>query len=390
MSRFDLLLVLGYSRSASSFLSVIRHLAPTHRIGLIVTDPGESLRQKTGEAQVLFLRLCRDLGAEILDDGARATARLMIVQQFPYTDEQAADINGRIHVEVRAGLLALAMAGTEKFDRFLEQFNVNRVYVPSRRFMDFLLEKRNAGQRYANVRVEEVGLPFRTHPVFPEFHVDWLIAAPTLFSFSTEAGKQAFLNCVLELMSQMPREAVIAYKPHNGNKRDYFAPPAHYSLAAVLTTMPGGRALLRTLATRGPVRSRRFFGRTLTSALHQDVLRRAVPMVRLTPYADLSLEAFLPGVRSGVIGGLSNTIWGTLYFGLPFFNCADPAMVDHNASELLNKASDTLLKVNLEYFGVPYCAGDLSRGARGESIVGDSDRTGDLLAAIRRDLELVP
>ena len=390
MNRFDVLLVLGYSRSAASYLSIIRHLAPGLRIGLLVTDPGASFRQKTGDAQALFLRLCTKFGAEILNEGASATARLMIVQQFPYSDEQVADIRERIRSEVRAGLLALAMAGIEQFDRFVEQFDIDRVYVPSRRFMCFLLERRNAEGRYRHVRVTEVGLPFRAYPVFPEFHVDWLIAAPTLFSFSTEAGKQAFLSCVLDLIAQMPPDAVVAYKPHNGNKLDYFVPAAHYTLAALFMRMPGGEGLLRMLSASGPTTARRFFSRTFTSALHQKLLRRAMPMIRLTPHADLSLEAFLPGVRRGVIGGLSNTIWGTLYFGLPFFNCVDPAMVDHSASELLNKSSDALLKVNLEYFGVPYCAGDLSRGVIGEAIVRDSDRHGDLLAAIRGDLELAP
>jgi hypothetical protein len=389
VSRFDVLLVLGYSRSAPAYLSIIRHLSPGLRIGMLVTDPGESFRQKTGQAQALFLRLCRDFGAEILDDGVSASARLMIVQQFPYSDQQAADINARVRAERRAGLMSLAVAGLDPFDRFIEQFSIDTVYVPSRRFMNFLLERRNAADRYRSVRVEEVGLPFGVYPVFPDFHTDWLIAAPTLFSFSTETGKQAFLNCVLSLMSQIPSKDVIVYKPHNGNQLDYFAPRAHYVLASAFTRMPGGERLLGGLSRIGPHMIRQHFSRILTSALHQNVLRRAVPMTSVTPYADISLEAFLPGVRKGVIGGLSNTIWGTLYFRLPFFNCADPSRVDHGESELLNKSSEALLKINLEYFGVPYCAGDICRGATGEDIVVDSDRTGDLLKSIKADLAAV-
>lgn len=114
-------------------------------------------------------------------------------------------------------------------------------------------------------------------------------------------------------------------------------------------------------------------------------------MISVTPYADISLEAFLPGVQKGVIGGLSNTIWSTLYFGVPFYNCADPSTVDHAESELLaNKSSETLLKLNLEYFGVPYCAGDITRGAAGQNIVREADRQGDLLAAVQADLARTP
>jgi len=386
VNRFDLLLVVGYWRSATAYLSIIRHLSSRFRIGLLMTDPGAALRQKTQESQAVFVRLCTEFGAEVLDGEALASAKLMIVQQFPYSDDQVAEINSRTVAAKRVGLLTLAMSGIDKFDLFLQQFAIDRVYVPSRRLMNFLLERRETGDRYRDVQVVEVGLPFGTYPVFPEFRADWLIAAPTLFSFSTEAGKQAFLGCVLKLMAQIPRDAVIAYKPHNGNKLDYFVPATHYCLASVFALVPKGEALLRTLSTDSRAAVRRFFSRTLTSALHRKVLRRAVPMIRLTPYADLSLEAFLPGVRNGVIGGLSNTIWGTLYFNLSFFNCADPSLVDHNASELLNKSSDALLRLNLEYFGVPYCEGDIGRGATGEGIVVDSDREGDLLESIKTDL----
>ena len=113
-------------------------------------------------------------------------------------------------------------------------------------------------------------------------------------------------------------------------------------------------------------------------------------MSALTPYGDMSLEAFLPGVRKGIIGGLSNTIWGTLYFGLPFFNCVNRPPGQSRTSELLNKSSETLLDLNLEFFGVPFCAGDISNGASGTGIVREEDRQGDLVRTIRCDLDRRP
>ena len=386
MKTFDILLVLSYFRSATAYLAIIRHLAAKYRIGVMLAADDPSLRIKTGEAEAVFMRLCEQFGAEIVAPGAAITATLMIVQQFPYSDETAALINSRVTARRRIGLMALALAGLEPHDRFLRQFDIRKVYVPSARFMRFLLERRGAAERYSTVTIEEVGLPYGVHSVFPEFRADWLIAAPTLFSFSSEAGKQAFLETILSRLAQIGPEDVVAYKPHNGNQLDYFVPRMHYTTAMLFTRVPGGEPLLRRLSQMGSSQFRGFFSRTLTSALHQKVLKRAVPMVRLTPYADMSLEAFLPGVRKGVIGGLSNTIWGTLYFRLPFFNCVDPAMVDHGSSSLLNKSSETLLKLNLEYFGVDYCRGDLKRGARGEVIVQDDDRKGDLLHAVQADL----
>jgi hypothetical protein len=386
VKRFDIVLVLSYFRSATAYLSVIRHLSSTTRIGVLLASDDASLQDKTGEAQSLFMQLCVESGAEVIASGTTATATLLIVQQFPYSDRSAIEVSSRIRARRRIGLMALALAGLEPHDRFLAQFEIRKAYVPNVRFTRFLLDRRGAARRYSAIELEQVGLPYGTHPVFPEFRADWLIAAPTLFSFSSEAGKQAFLETVLMLLSQIPPTDVVAYKSHNGNQLDYFAPRLHYALASTFTALPGGEKVLRMLAARGPLLVRRHVSRTLTSALHQKVLRRAVPMTELTPYGAISLEAFLPGVGKGVIGGLSNTIWGTLYFQLPFFNCVDPASVHHGASELLNKSSEALLKLNLEFFGVPYCHGDLSRGSRGDTIVGNTDRSGNLLAAIQRDL----
>jgi hypothetical protein len=62
-------------------------------------------------------------------------------------------------------------------------------------------------------------------------------------------------------------------------------------------------------------------GKLYTALLYEKIMHRVVPMERLTRHHNFAMEAFLPGVRKGVIGGLSNTIWGALFFSLPFYNC---------------------------------------------------------------------
>jgi len=389
MTDFDLLLVIGYFRTATSYLSVVRHLSASYRIAVMPTSASRSLRSKTGEAEDLFISLCKSFGARIVTPDASMRARLMVVQQFPYPADVVDTVNRNVRAERRVGLLNLATAGRADHDTFLPAFGIGKVYVPSRRFMDFLVDRRGAGARYSGIEVEEVGLPFARYPVFEDFRADWLIAVPTLFSFSTEAGKQDFLETILRLLQQIPADDVVAYKPHNGNALDYFVPRLHYGLAAVASSLPGAESTLRTLSRKanGPVR--RHASKTYTSMLHRRVLQRATPMSEITPYADMSLEAFLPGVRKGVIGGRSNTIWGTLYFDRPFYNCVDPKMVQIGRSEFVDKPSMALHDVNLQYFGVPFCAGNLAGGARGESIVRPEDRQGDLMRSLRLDLDSV-
>jgi hypothetical protein len=55
-------------------------------------------------------------------------------------------------------------------------------------------------------------------------------------------------------------------------------------------------------------------------------------------------------------------------------------------NELLNKNSDPLLGLNLKYFGVSYCEGDIGNGVCGREIVSDLDRGGDLIDSIRQIL----
>jgi hypothetical protein len=255
--------------------------------------------------------------------------------------------------------------------------------------MQFLLAERGGADRYRDVEVVQVGLPFRQYPLFEDFEADYIIAAPTVFSFHSEREKHDFLRTVVDLVDQIPRTARIAYKTHNGNAKDYFAPRLQYAIGRALNPLPGTRALLEALAGSAPKGLKRGAESTLTGMLHMKATARAVSMPHLTPYADMSLEAFLPRVRGGVIGGLSNVIWGTLYSGLTYYNCIRPDARSGKSELLPNRSSDILLDTNLKFFGVPWCEGRLDRGARGENIVTEEDRHGDILQAIQADLSYV-
>jgi hypothetical protein len=109
-------------------------------------------------------------------------------------------------------------------------------------------------------------------------------------------------------------------------------------------------------------------------------------MADLTTMADMSLEAFLPGVRKGIIGGLSNTIWGRLYFDKRYYNCVDESR-RRGRSELLNKSSDNLLDLNMKYFGLPFCNGDLSVQTRNRGIAEIKECSSDLVKLIQLKLK---
>lgn len=360
---YDLVLLIGYFRSALPMLAIIRHLSPRLRIGVRFLALGARMEDKAGGAQKIFEDLCLQFGATICSAGVVTRCRLMLVQQYPYTDDSAASVCADIKADKVWGMLTLAVMGIEVHDAFITQFGVTRLTVPDKWLADYLIASRGAQARYAGIEMVEVGLPFRKYPVFPDFSADWIVAAPTLFSFHTEAGKQRFLRDVLKLMAQMPTTDVVAYKPHNGNAKDYFTPRLYAGIARLIGWVPKVESLLDVMAWRTPRVLGVHLARTVTALLHARVTRRAVPMISLTPLADMSIEAFLPGVRRGVIGGLSNTIWGVLFFGLPYYNCVASENRAGGESELLKKSAESLLDMNMRYFGVSYCHGAIDQGA---------------------------
>jgi hypothetical protein len=379
---FDLVIVIGYFRSALPLLSVVRYLSPWLRIGLYFQPLNPQMEAKTGDAQKMFERLCIRAGGVSCAPGSQVKCRLMLVQQYPYTDGFMASILSNIEAKEIFGVLSLASMGIDVHDAFIKQFGVNHLIVPDKALANFLIDARNASLRYQDMEMTEVGLPFQNHPVFEGFAVDWVIAAPTLFSFHTEADKQSFLRNVLKLIEQIAESDVIAYKHHNGNQKDYFTPRLHVKIANLISWAPAAETLLEYFMLLPlPRRILSHIDKVLTAILHARVKRRAVAMNQLTPMADMSLEAFLPGIRKGVIGGLSNTIWGCLYFDKHYYNCVDESN-RCGRSELLNKSSDNLLDLNLKYFGVPFCKGDLTTDVKNFSIAQIKERAIDLVEFI--------
>ena len=132
----------------------------------------------------------------------------------------------------------------------------------------------------------------------------------------------------------------------------------------------------------------KYIKRLYTAYLYEKIMARAISMESVTSRQNFAMEAFLPGVKKGVIGGLSNTIWGSLYFKLPFYNCVDRKLQDRHAKDTLYKKDPSqLLDLNLRFFHVPYCEGRLDFDPKHFDIVDESTRRGDLIKELKNELE---
>jgi hypothetical protein len=378
---YDLILVATFFRRIANYLSIIKFLSPRHRIGLYQVPMPESAI-KNRSAHELFLRRCKELGAELIGGSQKVEARLAIFPQDEYPEAAYADIASRLTYREALGMLTLAWPGLR--DDFVYRLRIRKLLVVHRRFMEFLLRERLKPDAYAGLELIEVGLPFQKYPVFEDLGIDYFIAMPTPFSFSKELDKIDYLDTLERLLEQIGPEARIVHKPHNALDYDHFSGKAYLRAARALRALPHAfvrRCFGRLIGSGGRLGAH--LQKTFVAYLYERILARVVPFEKLTPDHSFSIEAFMPSIRRGVIGGLSNTIWGSLFYRIPYFNCVDIARQERKSWGAPSKRDPSrFLDLNLRFFHVPYCRGDLSFDPALFDIVDDGPRNGDLIQAV--------
>ncbi len=392
---FDIVFITGLARSTYSYLPVIKELSKKYSVAvfkiplelplnerMIQDDSKKTIQEK-------FLELCSKYGATILND-QYVDAKLTIFPQMKYLPESKQLINKYISTRKKTTLMNFPRAGVE--DEFIFDFDISTLFVINRAFFDFQLLNRKCVDKYKGRTLIEIGHPFIKHPLFPDFKGDYMIAIPTVLSFPHEKDKWQFFETVLSLFEKIPKNDTIIYKEHNGQKSDTMAPLTKRQefLMNLLSLMPYKiiSRLLKKIAKSDlgiwSNRAARFY----TYYLYNRINKRVTPLSKLNPNHYLALEVFLPGIRKGVIGGLSNSIWQTLYYKLPFYNCVDIESQQRNASDkLYTQDAKKQLEFNLQFFFVPYCKGNLDFDSKYFKIVSDECRNADFVESIEMQLE---
>ncbi len=386
MQEFDIVLILSFFRRTTYFLNIIKYLGKDFRIGLFPIPLHESLKIKHKTTQEDFVRKCIDRGAHFINSYP-VSAKVTLFPQDKYLKEAFEHIHKNLTSSLKVAALTLAYPGL--FDDFIRELNINKVLVVHKAFFDFLLGHRGNPEIFENREIVEVGLPYRKYILFPEFQTDYLMAMPSPFSFAHEKDKWDFMETVLSLFQKVSNGDTIVYKPHNAQDRDYFSDLKYRHLTRYLKVLPDSMisVILKKVAQVGLGKLSYHVGRLYTAFLYEKILDRVTPMERVTSNHNFAMEAFLPGVKKGVIGGLSNTIWGALFFELPFYNCVDIDLQDRNAdNKLYQKDSSLLLDLNLKFFHVPYCNGELKFDSKYFDIIQESTRQGDLIGEIRNEM----
>jgi hypothetical protein len=373
MKTFDIVLVFPNFRRNAAYLSIIKYLSRDLDIGIMkvpIDSPG-----KTINVDKLFLEMCEELGAEIINTDEKISTNLLVVPQWQYSQDAFAVIKDTIS-ESRKNICTCALTWAGMNNELYEKFDIHKIFVTDKNLFSFLLERKNLPAKFSQ-EIVEVGLPFEKYPVFDEpLDIDYIIAMPTPFSFPREKNKVIFLENatkILDEISKINSDCAVAMKRHNAAKSEHFLNRKYMIISSFLNKL-GLKFITKSLIYRNS-----FSLSATIDSLYNDIFHKVTPLDRYTSNSEFPLEIFLPYVRKGVIGGLSNTIWASSFFNKPYFNCIPDSVRQQLADNLT-------LKISLDYFGVPFCNGRLTFDAANFSKISNSTRDADLIKILKREL----
>ncbi|MBW1680340.1 MAG: hypothetical protein JRJ35_05250 [Deltaproteobacteria bacterium] len=381
---FDLILVFASFRRSTIFLPIVKMLSAQFKIGILPLQLPLKEKRKTRETDSLFLGLCVELGAEILK-GARYHAKISIIPQWPYSEEQLIFLETRLQSDRVFWMVGLTM-GNFHFDR-LGKIKVDKLLVPDLDLYHYRLKVREEEQtaEITPSMLVEIGVPFKKYPVLPDMGIDYLWANPTPLSLPDVINRLEYLECVKRLIDNIPEKDVIALKPHNAiESHDYIVSLLALYLLKFPLIKPFSSAISRfskkiaRKLSNGPLKNA--FLNLVIAHTYMEILRRVTPLKALTSYHNFSLELILPQVKKGLITGRSNSIWHGLYTKLPVYNCVDKNQIIENKTKMNYES--------MKYFEVPYCNGRLEFEAKHFDVIREETRKRDLIKWLSNELTI--
>lgn len=389
MKKYDIVLAVTSFRRVMVYLPIIKELVTRYRIGVYSMLISDKEKDKTEETNRLFLNLCNNLGADIIA-APPVQSEITILPQSPYFEAQINTLKKDVQSESYYLLMGL-LWGNQNLDK-LHGLKIHKYLLIDKDLYDYRLSVKEEEKKIKidPEQLEEVGLPFRKYPLFPELKIDYLIAMPTPFSFPATGDKVRFLKCVLKLISSVDPNDVIALKPHNAIEaydvilnRNIFrvidhplVRPSHGLISFLCEKL---LSCFQNCSSERSNRLKNTMNNILVAVYYRRLLKRVVLLKSLTPFFNFSLEIFLPHVRKGLITGRSNSIWHALFAKVPVYNCIDKktAYVDKK----------NMIYYSMKYFEVPYCGGELKFNPEHFRIIREEIRDREIIIFLDEELK---
>lgn len=380
---FDIVLVFTAFQRNCVYASILKELGRKLRIALVIIERDAKTLSRIGNTNRQFLELCASHGGEIVGDGP-ISARVELLAQSNYRREDIEWLAGKVRADRTFWMSGVAMGNAHYGD--LHGKRIDKILVPDRRlYKHRIAAYGNDGIDFPEEMIQEVGIPYRKYPLFDQaIDADYILANPTPFSFVTAQDRLDYLQNVYGMAKEIAgRGEVIAFKPHNADERaDYIVNARLFALlgSAPLRPLSGlAGAAARVAARALPAGKARDFCIELSIAVgYCRLMKIVVRLSELTPYHNLNLEVFLPGVRKGLITGRSNSIWHALFLKKPVWNCIDGDK-PYFSNTKMHRYAMTYLNVHGNYSCEHFDEGLFN-------VIEESTRSADLISILDAEL----
>ena len=324
MQHFDLLFIVSGFQRSSILLPAISLLSQKYSIGYFVIT-SDKTTTRTSLSLSKFCDICDMLGAEQLYFDSNYHCNLLLLPQSDYDPGDVRCIQSSITSRFTYLLSGVAMGNS--FLQNLRSIKVDRILVPDKNLYNYRVHNfPSDSPLFSDDKIIEIGMPHTKYSLsFLQLNVDYIIATPTPFSFTSAFDRYAYLSRLYSHANSLFSQGYsIAYKPHNADERfDYIVNRHITKLVRFFPFRTISTLLLSKLYrlfSRFSNSSFSFFHELLCSLFYLETMKLVTPLDKLTQYSTLNLELFLPFVRRGLITGRSNSIWQALYAKLPVWN----------------------------------------------------------------------
>lgn len=379
MKKYDLVLAFSQFREVNQYPNLVKYLAKDFTIAIYelpdssVSESVFKARKKTKNTNRAVLDICRSLGADTISDGEIFNCKLLIIpQSYSFAQKPIVGLNFE-----KAAAIERFGSGPRGLER-LSELGVSIFFTYEKRMFNRLA---NAFPEFSipkDIRIIEMGAVYKKYPLFDfsDLDIDYIIALPTSMFIRNLDDRIRLYSRMHEVLNSLGRRDKVVIKNHNVadvQSKEIFLDrffrhiacipwiKNHDSLLSLSNKLHKkiGYALLR--ADEGII-----FGK---------IKRHSTPLDRLTIYANIGIEHYLPFVKKGVITGISSCQWHALYNRLPVYNCD-------------NRTVNSKMP-NSEIYGCflsPPCKGGKNVQTEWFDIMDDSCRNADMIELIRSEL----
>lgn len=328
MRKFDLILVFTSFRRHENYLNIIKYLGKDISIGILKFKPHHKWIQTEDE----YLDMCVKFGANLVEGEAECDT--LIVSRFGgqagsgYYKDILEDMPS--YVKYRRVLVNVdsPMAGILKIRDICQYLGKPTILVQSKKYFASFEPDTKEFLKENPLETVEVGTVFSKYPIFEDFSTDYLLAYP---SHTTALGSWQDLRIVKNLvkaLKTLPKNAQVMVKPHNvrdkGNRLSV-------KFITRWTRLP--LWLINFILFCMRIFDFNIGKKSCYTYLPNIMIRLFIYLQNdyifircenlLDKYPGFGIEQFVPGVKKGIITGLSHTIISALIEKKPVYNIDD-------------------------------------------------------------------